>query len=140
MTRPAYQLNADDFRHATAYLGNRIRSFEIDFRDLSTIEEAKQQYYQLASSRPSKAAAERLQAWCDTYLTAAEWQLAKSSIRKRRQRWAPTKALKTITISQRAHRLLSQLAKRDNVTLSEAIELNLPSVLNQLPKTTSRRR
>lgn len=138
MARPAYKITFDDFRHTTAYLSSRIREFELEFRDLDVMETAKDEYLKISRSRPSNAAAERLQAWCDEYLSEEEWERTKSSIRKRRQRWAPPQPLKTITITQKAHRLLRELAKRDDVTLSAAIERYMPAVLNQPSRTFTR--
>lgn len=131
MARPSYAITARDFRHAIAYVGQRIRNFEISVRDVNTLERAKEEYLQISSKRAGKESATRLQQWCDCYLSHAEWERVKSSIRKRRQRWAPSKATKTVTISERAHQLLVDLAMRDKVTLSDAIERNLPQLLNR---------
>lgn len=139
MARPNYTITADDFQHATAYLGHCLRTFRFDLKDLAMMEQAKEEFHAIPRMRTGRPAAERLQTWCDTYLTESEWKLAKASIRKRRQRWAPSKTLRTITISEKAHRLLSELANRDQVTLSDVLEAYLPAILNRPPKTRNAR-
>lgn len=139
MARPEYTIDYPDFVHANTYVGNRLRDFSLKITDPDTIEQAKEEFLSISLSRPSNDAASRLNEWCKTYLTGDEWKRLKESVRKRRQRWAGSQVLKTVTISEKAHRLLSELAKRDNVTLSEALELYLVKVLNRPPLSTGRR-
>jgi macrodomain Ter protein organizer (MatP/YcbG family) len=135
MARPAYAVTNDDLIHVRAYVGNQLRSFNLELVDPEAVEIAYNEYLRMSRLPPSTEAADQMQAWCAKYLTDAEWDHLKASVRKRRQRWLGSRKLKTVTISANAHRLLSELAKRDKVTLSEALELHLAKMLNR-PQTT----
>lgn len=140
MAKPAYSVTAEDFLHAAFYLGAQLRNYGIEFDSMAATEKAKAEFQAIAARPASSAAAKRLQHWCDQYLTQADWERLKSSVRKRRQRQVQATPLKTVVLSQKAHRLLSKLSKRDSVTLSEALERYLPGVLNKQPLKTKQRR
>lgn len=131
MARPNYMIERDDLIHAKAYLGNRLRDYSLQFNKELDREPANQEFLRISASRTSKENAAELNQWCDRYLNHEEWRKLKESIRKRRQRWAGNRELKTVTISAKSHKLMTELANRDQVTLSEALEFYLPKILNQ---------
>ena len=68
---------------------------------------------------------EALTAFCERWLTSAEWDRMKVSIRASRKRKRDkidnTKPV-SLDLSKQAHYVLATIAKRDGVTLSEVIE------------------
>jgi len=130
MARPRYQIAEIDFLHAEFYLSVRIRNFCIKYsKGVSSID-AQTEYAAAVRSERKTQRAKLLNAWCEKYLSGAEWTKLKSAVRKRRERFRRCDEQKTVTISAKAHRLLSQLANRDNVTLSEILEHYLGNAVN----------
>ena len=68
-----------------------------------------------------------LNAWCEKWLSREQWQQLKTAARAARKRSRNTHRAKpkNITLTHKAWRMLSALAKRDEVTLSEFIESRL---------------
>ena len=130
MPRPRYQITDDDFLHAEFYLTVRIRNLRITFaKGISSIDAAAD--YQDAVRTDGKTKRlELLNSWCERYLSGTEWKRLKSAIRKRRERFRRADEQKTVTITAKAHRLLSQLAERDNVTFSGILEHYLGNAVN----------
>jgi len=108
------------------YIGDRLRNWRIDY-----IEEAhgdpEGDFYKAVDQSKHKPAARvaNLNAWCEKYLPTEEWTKLKHAIRKRRQRDERYGEQTTVTISTEAHKYLSRVAERDDVTLSEAVEYYL---------------
>ena len=70
-----------------------------------------------------KPTAKKLQVWCERWLEAAQWRQLQAVIRSaRRDRYSTTKSVK---LTKFAHAILSMLAKREGITLSEVIETYL---------------
>ena len=68
-----------------------------------------------------------LNSWCEKWLSGEQWQQLKTAARASRKRSRNTRRdkPKNITLTNNAWRMLSALAKRDRVTLSEFIESRL---------------
>ncbi len=115
MAQLAYTITAADAVHAYAYLEGKLLLLSYQ-NEVSPMAAAKQ-FQRIEGTKAERA--EQLNAWCDM-LTEKEWHRLRLAIRKRRQRKAG--ALSSITVSVKAHQLLAKLAKRDNVTLSQALE------------------
>lgn len=64
---------------------------------------------------------EKLNRWCETWLTGSEWTQLKNAIRASRRR-ARKPETKTVTLSRNAWEILAYHADQDGVTLSEVIE------------------
>ncbi len=122
MPRAKYKITADDFQHASFYLSGRIRNYGIEFEDSVNTSKAERQYYEALKVKSRKKKAESLNLWAENYLTSEEWTKLKSAVRKRRQRWDNYDGQKTVTISAKAHTLLSRIAGRDEVTYSDVLE------------------
>jgi hypothetical protein len=69
---------------------------------------------------------EQLQQWCDRFLEAAQWKQLHAVIRAARRDASQTR---TVRLSTRASTLLHDLAKREQLTLSETIERSLTAVI-----------
>lgn len=69
---------------------------------------------------------EKLNRWCETWLTSDEWTQLKNAIRASRRR-ARQPETKTVTLSRNAWEILAYYADRDGVTLSEVVERKLGS-------------
>jgi len=122
MPRAKYQITEDDFQHASFYLSGRLRNYGIEFTDSVNSSKAERQYYEATEAKSRKKKAESLNLWAEKYLSSQEWTKLKVAVRKRRQRWSTYDEQKTVTISAKAHKLLSRVAERDQVTYSEALE------------------
>ena len=68
-----------------------------------------------------------LNSWCEKWLSGDQWRQLKTAARASRKRSRNTRRdkPKNITLTNNAWRMLSALAKRDRVTLSEFIESRL---------------
>lgn len=130
MARPRYRIDEKDFLHAEFYLSVRIRNFRIKYPKTVSSLDAHTEYDTAVRSEGRTQRAKILNAWCEKYLSGPEWTKLKSAIRKRRERFRRCDEHKTVTITAKAHRLLSQLATRDNVTLSEILEHYLGNAVN----------
>ena len=125
MPRAKYQVTDRDYTHVSAYLSDKLQLQAIDTRGDASVSVARRDFLGVVHSGQRKGRAERLNAWCEQYLPAAEWAKLKTAVRKRRERWERHDQLKTITISAKAHRLLARISNRDGVTFSEALEQRL---------------
>ena len=131
MPRAKYSITKEDLTHAYLYLSDRLRSWSVEF-----IEEAQgepESEFDKAVDQSKYKPAERvvnLNAWCEKYLPTDEWTKLKHAIRKRRQRQQNYGDQTTVTISTEAHKYLSRVAERDDVTLSEAVEYYLQKAWN----------
>lgn len=141
MPRAKYNITTDDFLHANFCLSGRLRNHTIEFdEDVSPLDAEKDYRKAVDHKRPKKQQAELLNAWCEEYLSSVEWTKLKAAIRKRRERYDRFGDLKTVTISTRAHKLLSRVADRDEVTYSEVLEHYLAKALNRRPRRKQHRR
>ncbi len=130
MPRPRYRIIADDFLYAEFCLSLRIRSFRIKFgKGVSSID-AQAEYDNAVRAKEKGQRLDLVNAWCEKYLTGAEWTKLKSAVRKRRERFRRCDEQKSVTMSAKAHRLLLQLSKRDDVTFSEILEHYLGNAVN----------
>ncbi|MEZ6137032.1 MAG: hypothetical protein R3C53_19225 [Pirellulaceae bacterium] len=122
MPRTKYVVTAADLNHASSYLETQLLTFAIASRDNVTHSVVVGELRE-ATARGTKAERARsVNEWCEKHLSSVEWRKLKAAIRKRRQRWERYEEQKTVTISTRAHRLLTNLSKRDDVTFSEVME------------------
>lgn len=129
MARPRYTVTAADVVHAGTYLANRLRNQDVRFGDDVSYRAAEQEFTEAAAVPRKEKRAVQVNAWCEKYLSSAEWATLKLAIRKRRERRVRTD-LKTVTISARAFDLLSKTSTRDGVTYSEVLEKYLLKALN----------
>lgn len=129
MARPKYTITAADVVHAGTYLANRLRNLDVRFGDDVSLRTAERAFTEAVAVPRKEKRAVQVNAWCEKYLSSAEWATLKLAIRKRRERRVRTD-LKTVTISARAHDLLSKVAERDEVTYSEVLEKYLLKALN----------
>ena len=124
-----YVTSEDEF-HATFYLSGRIRNYGFQFCDSVSYPAAESDYRNAINEPTREKRATALNAWCAKYLSKADTQRLRTAVRKRRERWRRSDATKTVTISAKAHKLLTQISKRDTVTFSEALEHYLSNALN----------
>ncbi len=123
MARPKYMIGPTDLAHSLLYLADRIQLQYLDVSVVGRREFSEIKLIQAADTRATrKAQAEALNAWCEQNLSTAEWRKLKSAIRKRRHRQQTANQQIAITISRQAHTILSQLAKRDGVTLMALVD------------------
>ncbi|MEX1026610.1 MAG: hypothetical protein WD049_01190 [Candidatus Paceibacterota bacterium] len=130
MPRAKYRITTEDFSHANFYLSRKLRNYDIDFGEEVSLASATQEYSEATHHKRKEVRVQETNAWCEKYLSGKEWEKLKTAVRKRRERWQRHNDLKTVTISARAHRLLGNLAERDEVTFSEVLEHYLAKAMN----------
>jgi macrodomain Ter protein organizer (MatP/YcbG family) len=126
MARARYTITGADKRLAVQYLQRRIREerehiergFPLYFAHL---EGAAQAQRAIRAFGDAALKLEDLNAWVERYLSDAQRAQLQSAIRQGRRR-ARFPERKTLTVSSKAWRYLSDLAERDEVTLSAVIE------------------
>jgi macrodomain Ter protein organizer (MatP/YcbG family) len=139
MPREEYSITADDEMHATFYLGDRIRNRDLRFHDSDFYSSAERDFQTAVDKKTANARIAALNSWCKKYLSEADSGKLKGAVRKRRERWRRGDEQKTITISAKAHKVLTRISKRDNVTFSQALENYLGKALNSGRGTSKRR-
>jgi len=130
MPRDNYIITSDDEFHATFYLSGQLRNYGFKFLDSVSSTQAESDYRDAASEKTKATRAAALNVWCERYLSKADWRRLKSAVRKRRERWRRSDETKTVTISAKAHKLLTQVSNRDDVTFSQTLEHYLSKALN----------
>ena len=121
MPRSKYKITSGDVIHATDYVKSRLQLFALDLGDASS-RTATKEFGDAVDVRSKEERANRLNDWCEKYLSGTEWTKLKTSIRKRRERKARKGEIESVSISRKAYALLKKLSTRDNVTYSEALE------------------
>ena len=127
MGRPKFRIAVDDLMHAARYLDGRLGSLAVAPLTMP-VQEARRFFSEILMSPKSESSATRLQEWCDENLEPATLRLLQIAVRKRRQR-TRTNDYRVVTISNNAYHQLCKLAKRDNVTLSKALERSVTKLL-----------
>ena len=140
MPRDNYIITSDDEFHATFYLSGRLRNFGFKFRDSVSTTQAESDYRAAACEKTKATRAASLNVWCERYLSKTDWRRLKTAICKRRERWRRCEETKTVTLSAKAHRLLTQISKRDTVTFSQALEHYLSKALNSARRSAGGRK
>ncbi len=142
MPRPRYRITLKDYQHAEFYLSVRVRNSGIKFaKGISTMDAAAE-YQTVQRAEQKQQQLDLLNQWSEKYLSRTEWVKLKSAIRKRRERFHRSDEHKTVTLTSKAHGILSRLAKRDNVTFSEILEHYLGNAMNSSrgrPRSTKHR-
>lgn len=117
MPRRRYRITNDDVDIAHRWVRERFRkeAWSDDWPLLTA-------WDRFPLERPT---AEELQRWCDRFLDADQWKQLQAVIRAGRRDFSQHR---TVRLSRSAHEMLSKLAKRDKITLSEVIERYLSSV------------
>jgi macrodomain Ter protein organizer (MatP/YcbG family) len=131
MARPRYRITAADVVHAANYLKPLLQTFAFELRRDASYKTADREFFEAASSKSKDERAEQLNAWCEKYLMAKTWGKLKLSIRKRRERKSRIGQLKSLSITSQAFDLIEKLAKRDQITYSEAIERHMGRALRK---------
>ena len=139
MPRKEYSITADDEIHATFYLGDRLRNRDLRFQDSDFYSSAESDFRTAIEEKTTHARLAALNSWCKKFLSDADRGKLNVAIRKRRERWRRGDEKMTITISTKAHKVLTQISKRDNVTFSQALENYLGKALNSVRGTSNRR-
>jgi macrodomain Ter protein organizer (MatP/YcbG family) len=125
MARPRYSITGADKRLAVQYLERRVREerdhVQRGFPSYLAHLEAGHAQRAVRSFEDDSRKLETLNAWVVRYLNDAQRKQLQNAIRQSRRR-ATFPELKTITVSGKAWRYLSDLSLRDKITLSEVIE------------------
>jgi hypothetical protein len=68
---------------------------------------------------------ERIQCWCEAHFDKETWDRLRSALRQRAHKEQAGRYARTITLSEKAHRVLATVAQHEGCTLSQAIERHL---------------
>jgi macrodomain Ter protein organizer (MatP/YcbG family) len=139
MPRAKYRITEADYQHASFYLSNKLRNYRLEFDGEVNLSELEDEFYEALTTKGAEQQVDSLNLWAEEYLSSEEWQKLKSAIRKRRQRRENYCGEKTVTISAKAHKILSQLAERDKVTYSDVLEHYLVKAVRSRRGTAKRR-
>lgn len=139
MPREAYSITTNDETHATFFLGDRLRNRDLRFQDSDFHASAESDFRNAVDKKTTHARIAALNSWCKKYLSETDSRKLKVAVRKRRERWRRGDEQKTITISAKAHKVLTQISKRDKVTFSQALENHLRKALNSGRGSSNRR-
>lgn len=120
MPRPKFRITVDNLLHAARYLDGRLGSLSIVPLSMSA-QEGRTFVSEILMLPKSEELANRLQVWCDANLDAKSMRSLQMAIRKRKQRTS-SDSHRVLSVTTKAYGLLSKLAKRDKVTLSQALE------------------
>ena len=122
MPRPKYRINnSTDYRIAIRYLNQKLN-------DSGWIGRNPRTHGRAAVAYPDqKRGFDNLNAWCEQWLSSDNWTQLKNAIRAERKRSSTLdrEKPKNVTLSPKAHRILSELSKYDGLTMSEYIEKRL---------------
>ena len=118
MARSRFTITRQDKTAALAYITNKLRDPYWPSEDTSRQLKAERKY------KDEKRELVTLNEWCEKWLDSRQWTQLKNAIRAARKRTADMKRdpPKSVTLSRKAWRIISDLAKRDGVTLSALIE------------------
>jgi macrodomain Ter protein organizer (MatP/YcbG family) len=118
MARSRYTITEPDMAAALAYIGSKLR--DPWWPSENTTAQVKAERGFIAAKRGPVT----LNEWCEKHITTAQWFQLKNAIRAARKQTADLSRNppKSITLSHKAWRIISDLAKRDGVTLSALIE------------------
>lgn len=126
MPRPKFRITVDNLMHAARYLDGRLGSLALTPRTMSA-QKGMMFVSEILMSPNTAETAAKLQVWCDENLEPEALGSLQTAIRKRKQRMADN--FRVLTVSVSAYNLLGKLAKRDNVTLSQALERSVERAL-----------
>lgn len=126
MSRTRFVVTSADYLHASEYLTNQLRLRKLELIESRTWMDAERAFMAVVGGgHKSTVRAAMLQEWCESHLSAKDWDNLKTNVRKRRQRWKSPESTKSITVSAEVHALLTRLANRDNVTFDEVLHFAL---------------
>ncbi len=125
-----YTITPADVSYAHAYLTIQLQTYALKLRQYVYADAARE--FEIPRGLTREARADRLNRWCEQFLSSSDWTRLKSAIRKRRQRRKGE--TKVVTISQKAHKILRQLSKRDHATHSATLEHYLGLALRSKPR------
>ena len=129
MARPQYKITDADYPAAFAYVKRKM--FEDAYELIRSQYDSEQQKNTTVARdefqiilEANELAAEPLTAWCEKWLGKKEWTALKAAIRSSRRYKKAADAdqqVKMVSLTPQAWRILHELSKRDNITLSEFI-------------------
>jgi macrodomain Ter protein organizer (MatP/YcbG family) len=118
MARSRFIITRQDKTAAVAYISNKLRDLYWPSKDTTRQLQAERKY------KDAKRELVTLNEWCEKWLDSAQWTQLKNAIRAARKRTADMQRdpPKSVTLSRKAWLIISDLSKRDGVTLSALIE------------------
>jgi len=112
MARQKYTIEKKDFQFVRKYLERKLIQFCWPNERPS---EAKDKF------ENNKCDNLTLNVWCEKWLDKEQWGQLKNAVRAHRSHQKRKSKLRTIRLSSKAHLILSDLSKHDNITLSEVV-------------------
>lgn len=122
MPRPKYRIdNSTDYRIAIRYLDKKVDEPSWIGGNARTHGRAAAAYQE------NRRGFDNLNAWAEKWLSTKNWKMLKGAIRATRKRIATMESdkLVNVTLSRKAHRIISDLANYEGITQSEIIEKHL---------------
>lgn len=128
MARARYRITDQDYWHAYSWLEAKLKDTKTFFDwfdgDTSKAVKAEREFNKIQSGD-----AEALNGWAEQWFSGAIWTQMKYAIRARRKRglekYDVEKAKKQVTLEHHAWQILSTIAEKEGVTLSQVINTYL---------------
>ncbi len=109
-----YRITRQDAPFAHTWIGGKLKN-DLDF----PTEQSRAKALRAFSAGDAKS----LNVWCEKYLSPKQWSQMRAAVRQFRSRMdRRNEERKTITISKKAWRYVTELAERDESTISDAME------------------
>ncbi len=125
MAKAKYKITKEDSPKAWLYIENKLS--DQNYPDEEFNFENKEEFRNIQPNANSK-----INKWCEKHLNKKQWQQLKDSIRAKRSRAISDK--KSVDLERNAWKMLSTIAKFEDVTLSQAIERHLKNTYMKIQK------
>lgn len=117
MARQRYSITKDDLSYAAKYVASRLQENDYWLSPAGNQSEAVEGFQQARGDYVA------LNSWCETWLSTEQWTTLKNAVRAARKRGRDHAGQNDppvhVTLSREAWKIVSDLSKRDRVTLSE---------------------
>ncbi len=139
MAKKKYSITISDMPFAKSWIDHKINDLDwlsyVDDQLVFARRECALEEYQSANELSGE-----LNAWCEKWLSSADWAAMKNAIKqarlRSRRKSGKVSGVKRVDLSLMAHKMVSTLAIQSGMTISEYLEMALETEYNK-SKTTS---
>jgi len=125
MAKAKYKITKEDSLKAWLYIEGKLS--DQNYPDEEFNFENKEEFQNIQPNANSK-----INKWCEKHLNKKQWQQLKDSIQEKQSREISDK--KSVDLEKYAWKILSTIAKSENVTLSQVIEKHLRNTYMKIQK------
>jgi len=125
MAKAKYKITKEDSLKAWLYIEGKLSDQNHPDEEFNF--ENKEEFQNIQPNANSK-----INKWCEKHLNKKQWQQLKDSIQEKQSREISDK--KSVDLEKYAWKILSTIAKSENVTLSQVIEKHLRNTYMKIQK------